>query len=198
MAKKVFFSFHYQDVIDFRANVVRKHNALQSNQEAGYFDESIWEENKRTSSLALKKLINKELIGTSVTCVLIGSETYQRKWVIYEIFRSLYKGNKLIGVHINSIKGRDGKIKPKGRNPFDYLGIYFNEDGSKYAFITKENDGKWHYWIEIDSESYHNNDIFDKGWAKRNAKKCISLSSLIKVYDWVDDDGYNNFKDWVA
>lgn len=198
MAKKVFFSFHYQDVIDFRANVVRNHNALQSNQKAGYFDESIWEENKRTSSLALKKLINKELIGTSVTCVLIGSETYQRKWVIYEIFRSLYKGNKLIGVHINSIKGRDGKIKPKGRNPFDYLGIYFNEDGSKYAFITKENDGKWHYWIEIDSESYHNNDIFDKGWAKRNAKKCISLSSLIKVYDWVDDDGYDNFKDWVA
>lgn len=25
MAKRVFFSFHYQDVIDFRANVVRNH-----------------------------------------------------------------------------------------------------------------------------------------------------------------------------
>lgn len=173
MAKKVFFSFHYQDVIDFRVNVVRNHNALQSNQKAGYFDESIWEESKKTSSLALKKLINKELIGTSVTCVLIGSETYQRQWVIYEIFRSLYKGNKLIGIHINSIKGKDGKIKPKGRNPFDYLGIYFNEDGSKYAFITKENDGKWHCWIEIDSESYHDNDIFDKGWQKEMQKNAF-------------------------
>ena len=26
MAKRVYFAFHYQDVIDFRANVVRKHN----------------------------------------------------------------------------------------------------------------------------------------------------------------------------
>ena len=25
MLKRVFFSFHYQDVIDFRANVVRRH-----------------------------------------------------------------------------------------------------------------------------------------------------------------------------
>lgn len=198
MAKKVFFSFHYQDVTDFRANVVRKHNGLQSSQEAGYFDESIWEESKRTSPLALKRLINKELIGTSVTCVLIGSETYQRKWVIYEIFRSLYKGNKLIGVHINSIKGKDGKTKSKGKNPFDCLGIYFNEDGSKYAFITKENDGKWHYWTEIDSTRYHDNTICSKEWAKRNSEKCIPLSSFFKVYDWVDDDGYNNFKYWIA
>ena len=25
MAKRVFFSFHYKDVVEFRANVVRKH-----------------------------------------------------------------------------------------------------------------------------------------------------------------------------
>lgn len=30
MAKKVFFSFHYQDVVEFRANVVRKHWVLKS------------------------------------------------------------------------------------------------------------------------------------------------------------------------
>ena len=29
MAKKVFFSFHYQDVIDFRANVVRNHSSFK-------------------------------------------------------------------------------------------------------------------------------------------------------------------------
>jgi len=28
MAKRIYFAFHYQDVIDFRANVVRNHNAL--------------------------------------------------------------------------------------------------------------------------------------------------------------------------
>ena len=60
MAKRVFFSFHYQDVIDFRANVVRNHK-LTKDDNAGYFDASIWEDAKKTSDLALKRLINSEL-----------------------------------------------------------------------------------------------------------------------------------------
>lgn len=92
MAKKVFFSFHYQDVIDFRANVVRQHWVTKTNQEeAGFIDKSIWEDAQKTSSLALKRLINSELTGTSNTCVLVGTNTYQRPWVRYEIFRSIYK-----------------------------------------------------------------------------------------------------------
>ena len=34
MAKRVFFSFHYQDVIDFRANVVRQYWLTKPNSEA--------------------------------------------------------------------------------------------------------------------------------------------------------------------
>jgi hypothetical protein len=43
MAKRVYFAFHYQDVIDFRANVVRKHNFTGGVESAGYYDHSIWE-----------------------------------------------------------------------------------------------------------------------------------------------------------
>lgn len=53
MAKRVFFSFHYQDVIDFRANVVRNHWVTKDREEAGYFDASIWEEaQKKGTSLS--------------------------------------------------------------------------------------------------------------------------------------------------
>ena len=37
MAKNVFFSFHYEDVIGFRANVVRNHDTVKGRQ-AGYFE----------------------------------------------------------------------------------------------------------------------------------------------------------------
>ena len=199
MAKKVFFSFHYQDVIDFRANVVRNHWIIkEKNDGAGYFDKSIWEEAQRTSRLALKKLINSELIGTSVSCVLIGTNTYQLPWVRYEIFRSIYKCNKLIGVHINSIKGKDSKTKSLGLNPFNYTGIYFNADGSKYAFITRESiSGNWTYWEEIESQKFHINDYFSKKYAKDNAERAIPLTTFFSTYDWIADDGYNNFKTWV-
>ena len=67
MAKRVFFSFHYQDVIDFRANVVRNHWLTKPDREAaGFFDASIWEDAKKTSSLALKRLINGELKNLSL------------------------------------------------------------------------------------------------------------------------------------
>lgn len=197
MAKKVFFSFHYQDVIDFRANVVRNHDTVKGNQ-AGYFDKSIWEDAKKTSSLALKRLINSSLVGTSVTAVLIGSETYARKWVIYEIFRSIYKGNKIIGIHINRIKGKDGLTKSNGSNPFDYLGVYFNEDGSSFAFITRPTlKSDWLYWEEIDSCRFFKNQYFTSQYASTNRGKCISLSAFITTYDWINDNGYENFKNWI-
>ena len=56
MAKRVFFSFHYQDVIDFRANVVRQHWVMKDREEAGYFDASMWESAKKRGSL--KQLID--------------------------------------------------------------------------------------------------------------------------------------------
>lgn len=88
MARRVFFSFHYQDVIDFRANVVRNHWLTKPDREAaGFFDASIWEDAKKTGSIVLKRLINKEVQNTSVTVVLIGSNTYARRWVRYEIIK---------------------------------------------------------------------------------------------------------------
>ncbi|MFA0813685.1 TIR domain-containing protein [Microbulbifer epialgicus] len=120
MAKRVFFSFHYKDVIDFRANVVRNHWLTKSDREsAGFYDASIWEEARKTGSIALKRLINNGVAGTTSTCVLIGTSTYLRPWVRYEILKSYRKGNSLCGAHINGIKGKDKQTKTLGKNPFD-------------------------------------------------------------------------------
>lgn len=191
MAKRVFFSFHYQDVIDFRVNVVRQHR-LTKDDSAGYFDASIWEKAKKTGNYALKRLINDALRNTSVTCVLIGSETYNRQWVKYEIFRSIYKGNNLIGIHINNISDKYEKKKPKGPNPFDYLAVEISKDGSQYAFLECENQ-KWKYWEEIESTRWFHNDYFDRNLAGT----CKKLSDFFNVYDWMKDDGYNRFPEWI-
>ena len=114
MAKRVFFSFHYEDVRTFRANVVRKHDLLKERQEAGFFDWSIWEDAKRHGDLSIKRLINTNLENTSTTCALIGAETWQRRWVRYEILKSYDRGNKLFGVHINGIRDKNGNTFPLG------------------------------------------------------------------------------------
>ena len=190
MAKRVFFSFHYQDVIDFRANVVRNHWLTKPDRSAaGFFDSSIWEDAKKTSDLALKRLINNGLENTSNTCVLVGTDTFNRRWVSYEIMRSIAVGNHIFAIHINSIKGKDGNTKNKGNNPFYYLGYSFSSDGKKinlYDYINNE-------WIKYpDLEGWNVKEVEEK---YRNT--IYRLSSDYKVYDWTDDDGYNNFSNWV-
>ena len=188
MAKRVFFSFHYQDVIDFRVNVVRNHKLTKENN-SGYFDASIWENAKKTSDLALKRLINNEIQNTSVTCVLIGTETYNRRWVDYEIMKSISKGNKILGIHINGIKGKDKKTKTKGNNPLYYLGFSYDNSGKKlnlHNFIQ----GKWIPYSDLDGWSV--NEVAE---SKRN--KIHRLSSIYSTYDWVEDNGFENFSSWV-
>ena len=131
MANRVFFTFHYQDVIDFRANVVRNHWLTKPDREAaGFYDASIWETARKQGDVALKRLINGGLENTTNTCVLIGSSTYSRPWVRYEILKSFKRGNHLFGVHINSIKGKDGLTKASGPNPLEYVGVTFSASGA--------------------------------------------------------------------
>jgi hypothetical protein len=93
MGNRVFFSFHYQDVIEFRANVVRNHWVAKPNRTAaGFYDASLWEDTKKQGKTALKRLINSGVDNTSNTCVLIGSSTYARPWVRYELLKSLSEG----------------------------------------------------------------------------------------------------------
>ena len=190
MAKRVYFAFHYQDVIDFRANVVRKHNFLGGVDGAGYYDCSIWEDAKKTSALALKRLINAELQNTSVTAVLIGSDTWRRRWVRYEIMKSLEHGNRVLGVHINSVKGQDQLTKASGPNPFDNLGLEISDDGST-AKPTEWSNDKWVYYTDLEPFSIAQQPASSRG-------RHLRLSHWLSTFDWVSDDGYNNFSSWIA
>ncbi|MEC2256603.1 TIR domain-containing protein [Bacillus cereus] len=191
MAKRVFFSFHYQDVIDFRVNVVRNHWVTKLNQSAaGVFDASLWEDAKKTSDIALKRLINDGLNNTSVTCVLIGSQTFNRRWVRYEIMKSLVKGNKILGIHINGIRDRYGNTKTKGPNPFDYLGFQYSLDG-KQLHLYEWVGGKWVEYADLPPYK------LNQSVPESHRGRIISLSSNYLVYDWIKDDGYNNFASWV-
>jgi len=113
MARKVFFSFHYERDI-WRTNVVRNSGIVEGTAAAGFHDASLWEEAKKKGDAEVKKLIDKGLIGTSVTVVLIGAETSSRKFVDYEIEQSIARGNGLLGIYISGIKDKDSKTDVQG------------------------------------------------------------------------------------
>jgi hypothetical protein len=192
MASRVYFAFHYQDVIDFRANVVRNHWITKEHRDdAGYFDKSLWESVQRPGGIGLKRLIHNGLEGTSVTCVLIGTHTYARPWVRYELLKSLKRGNRLLGIHINSIAGKDRQTKPAGPNPLEYLGVTFSANGQTATLHERSGNG-WSEYAEIEgSASYSvNADPQYRGQG-------YNLANWYPTYDWVGDRGYDNFASWV-
>jgi len=149
MTRYVYFSFHYRRD-NWRASQVRNSWVTKPNrQAAGFWDRAEWEQVKRKGDKAIKNWIDNQIKGTSVTVVLIGAETSSRKWVRYEIQKSIEKGNGIIGVRIHNLEDRDGKSDVPGDLDFGL----------------------------VDGEH--------------------TFEELFPIYDWKDDDGYNNFGDWV-
>lgn len=116
MARRTFFSFHYDRDI-WRASNVRNIGAIDPVARAGFTDASLWEEAKRKGDEAIKTLILDGLKNTSVTVVLIGAETANRRWVKYEIDESIQRGNGLMGVRIHMLKDQNGNTDLRGAVP---------------------------------------------------------------------------------
>lgn len=108
MARKVFFSFHYQNDVE-RAMVVRNSGVIRGNTLAGFIDKAEFEEIQRKGDASIKSWIDKQLLDTSVTVVLVGSETLNRRYVKYEIVESYKRGNAIIAVKIDAIKDLKGR-----------------------------------------------------------------------------------------
>ena len=117
MKRKVFFSFHYKRDVGRIAQV--RNSWVTKGESSTFLDAADWESIKMKGDHAIKGWINEQLQGTSVTIVLIGNETSNRRWVHYEIEQSIKKRNGLIGIYIHSIKDfRTKKTDRKGRDPF--------------------------------------------------------------------------------
>ncbi len=136
MARKVFFSFKYEDVS--RAMVVRNSDIIRGDEKAGFIDKAEFEAVKRKGDQAIKNWIDRQLDGTTVTAVLVGEKTCQSRWVKYEIEASKKRGNGLIGIDISKIKDLQGNTSERcGQIPASYpFYLWFKEDGYK-------NLGKW-------------------------------------------------------
>lgn len=136
MARRVFFSFEYSDVS--RAMVVRNSWVTQGREAAGFIDAAEFEEVEAAGDAAVRRWIDAQLKGTSVTVVLVGAKTCDSKWVKYEIEASKGKGNGLLGIDISKINDMNGNTTDRcGRIPHGYQFYLWNNDDGY------ENMGDW-------------------------------------------------------
>ena len=116
MARRVFFSFHYQQDI-WRVNQIRNIPNVIGCSAAGFQDASLWEEAEKKGPDAIMALIDKGLENTTVTVVCVGFKTAGRKYINYEIDQSIARGNGIVAVQVHHLKDKDGNTDPAGAIP---------------------------------------------------------------------------------
>jgi hypothetical protein len=186
MARRVFFSFHYQNDI-WRVNQVR--NSGEFGDVTGtdtFYDNSLWEEAKKKGDAALRALVEDGLKNSSVTTVLAGSETWSRKWVRYELVKSFERGNGLMTLWIDQVKDSNGKTSTRGKDPLANLFFSMSTDGKTAS--TLYHDGK--EWVAFETISAAN---LTK--AARDATKGL-LSQFASSHAWTSGNAAE-FAKWA-
>jgi hypothetical protein len=116
MARKVFYSFHYDGDRD-RVAQVRNMGVVEGSPIASDND---WEQIKRGGDKAIQAWIDSQMNGTSCCVVLIGAATAGRKWVTYEIEQAWRQRKGVVGVHIYELKDLRGQKTSKGMDPLEF------------------------------------------------------------------------------
>jgi hypothetical protein len=117
VARKCFFSFHYQPD-NWRVSKIRNIGAIEGNQAAKDND---WETVTGGGEKKIKEWIDKQMEGRTCTVILAGSKAADRKWINYEIVQSWDKGKGVLVIHIHNITDRLENQSSKGANPLYYV-----------------------------------------------------------------------------
>lgn len=187
MPRRTFFSFHYKPDV-WRAWNVRNSWQLNGQREGvGFFDSSAIEEKQRVNGL--KAFLDQELTNTSVTCVLLGSETAGRRWVRYETVRSFCRGNGILAIRIHGISDNDGKTSVAGNNLLDALAYKIADN--QILFYEKDKTGSWVTYSDIGSISVAS---VPYNFAGNNYH---TFATIFPTYDWIADAGRANLPIWI-
>ena len=200
--RKGFFSFHYDDIM--RVNNVRNAWKLAHPDreiKRNFYDRSLWETTKRTNPEGLKNLIRGGMGHSSAVCVMVGSGTYMRPWVRYEIARATVDNRGLLAVHINNLPHVQRRTTDTpGPNPLDFMGVYQTESGlfrlCEKNWVQDQQTGQYSWEWQV--FGLHRAPVnLPKYLAKPAVNQAVALSAGVRVYDYVFDLGKDNLGRWI-
>lgn len=130
MARRVFFSFHFENDY-WRTQQVRNIGALEGQP---LCTPNAWEEVKRKGKASIENWIADNMRGKSCVVVLVGSQTASRPWVIHEIIKAWNDRRGVLGIRVDRLLDRNGQISVAGSNPFDSITI--GDTGRKLSLVV--------------------------------------------------------------
>jgi hypothetical protein len=204
--RKAFFSFHFDDIM--RVNNVRnawKITHPDSSLNRSFYDSSLWEARKLVDPEGIKQLIRSGVLRTSAVCILVGSMTWDRRWVRYEIARAIIDGRGFLTVHLNGINHHQTKgPHPRGRNPLAHMGIAKLQPNKRLPpqyYLCEMNLVPDGYGGLIEQWSRYGDytlSVKKPVWLTGpSVNEVMPLSVDAAEYDYEQDHGHRNIGSWI-
>ena len=167
-----------------------------------FFDRSIWERRSITNDEGLKNLMRTGVKQSSAVCVLIGTDTWNSRWVKYEISRAVIDGRGLFSVDINSLNHNVRRAPdPRGFNPLRLMGIYKDPNGrfyiwEKFVVIKNVETGELG-WEWRAYEDYADPVQLPRYITDIAVGYVMPLSAVTRHYDFIVNEGGKNLGYWI-
>jgi hypothetical protein len=196
--RRAFFSFHYDDIM--RVNNARnswKIDHPEADNMRNFYDGSLWESKKLQGPDALKRLVREGVQQTSAVCVLVGTHTWSRRWVRYEIARAVIDNRGLLAVHINNINHHQYPYGPHplGHNPLAWFAI-----GKDNTVLYQPPKYYLHLWNGNAWERYkdYTDPVSRPAYVPDMlAGHLTQLSAVTPIYDFKQHQGHKNMGSWI-
>jgi MTH538 TIR-like domain (DUF1863) len=116
MNRRTYLAFHFENDL-WRVNQIRAELEAPRSSQAGFLDEAEYGAALHQDKDTIRRLIRERVAGTSVTLVLIGSETASRPFVHLQIEASIANKNGFLGIHVHAIDDESGEPSASGPPP---------------------------------------------------------------------------------
>jgi MTH538 TIR-like domain (DUF1863) len=153
--RKVYFAFRFKDIM--RVNNVRHSGKIGQDEATNprdFYDRSMWDKSSSTQPETLKRLMREGVEHSSVVCVLNCTDTWESRWVKYEIARAVVDDKGLLNVDIAGLKHHLLLVsETAGVNPLSVMGIFQGYDGKFYIYekrlvlksvLPARHEWEWH------------------------------------------------------
>jgi hypothetical protein len=116
MTRRIYLNFHPEHDL-WRVNQLRTELVGPATDQTGFFDPAEYAELLLRDKATIRQRIRERVAETSVTLLLLGSETASRPFVQIGIEESIANLNGFVGVQIHGIDDQSGEPSPSGPLP---------------------------------------------------------------------------------
>jgi hypothetical protein len=200
--RKVYFAFRYKDIM--RVNNVRQSGKVgteETKSARDFYDRSIWEQRSITDPESLKRLMREGVEHSSVVCVLVGTDSWDSRWVKYEVARAVIDGKGLLAVSINNLPHHSTRTSnPPGFNPLDVMGVYRANDNfylAEQRWVLVSTNPPQNQWRWFKYDEYTHPVSLPPYLTAKTGNNVTALSEGTRLYDYVTQSGYQNLGSWI-